>query len=106
MYILRYTRRAFSLIGYLSNEKITSFVIMLLLVFTEAGSITYVVFHWQIEDYENCLHAGLQVVALLPAVVSLCSMWYHRYEMRDIIDGFQRICESCKICSHKLGNVL
>lgn len=104
MIILRRTRQAFSLLGYLSHERIFAFkfghaiassVFMLVLILFELSSVIYVVRHLKIGDFKNSLYAGLQMMAVLPAIASFITMMYHKDKVRDVIDGFQKISDQC-----------
>lgn len=104
MKILRNIRRAFSFIGFLSDEKIfgikTVHTIVTLLFFPtlilfEVSSVVYVVRQIQIGDYQNALYASLQVAAVLPAIVSAITMMYQKDKVRDVIVGLQKIFEQC-----------
>lgn len=104
MKILHYTRRAFSLVGYLSNERtfasqtihaIVSFLFILTLLVFEVSSIIYVVIHLKAGDYRNSLYASLQVMAVLPTIPSFFTMMYHKDKVRDVIGYFQKMSDQC-----------
>lgn len=95
MNIPRHTRRPFTMIGYLSDQKMTSFIIVILLILTEVCSISYVVLHLKTGSFTNCLQAGLQFVAVMPATATLFTMLYQKDEIHGVIDGFQKIFDAC-----------
>lgn len=104
MKILRRVRWAFSLAGYLPDERIfdfkyghaiASFLFILALILAEITSITYVMHHLKVGDYQNCVYAGPQIAAVLPKIVSVLTMLYHKDKIRDVIHGFQKMFDKC-----------
>lgn len=104
MKILRNTRRAFSLLGFLSDEPIfaskhvhtiASLIFIFDLLLEEVTSITYMVKHMLIGDYQNALFASLQIPSVLPAIVILFTMLYRRDKVRSIILELQRLVDNC-----------
>lgn len=102
--IFRNFRRVFFFVGYLPEERIldgkyghavTSFLFICTLFACELTSIAYVVHHWKIGDYKNSLFACLQVAAIIPSIASFCTIMYHRDQLREVIDQFQRIFDEC-----------
>lgn len=117
MKILRNVRRLLSLIGFLSNERlfackyghlIGTAVIFTLLMMAKLTSISYMVTHWRMGDYENSVYAGLQVAAVMPNIVSIITMMYHKENVRQVISYFQRISDDCKsteLKAHWIGSI-
>lgn len=104
MKILRNNRRAFALMGFLSDERIfafphghtiANFLFVLILVVEDVTSITYMMRHLKIGDMQNALYASLQIPAVVPAIVILITMMYDKDKVRDVIGGFQKICDQC-----------
>lgn len=107
MKILRNIRRAFSLVGYLSpsderifafkfGHEIVSVLFIVILILFESSSVVQAVRHLKIGDYQNFLHASNQLIDLITAIVSFFTMMYHKYKIRDVIDGFQNFFDTCK----------
>lgn len=105
MKILRNIRRAFSLVGYLSDEgffafkfghEIVSAVFIVMLILFESSSVIYAVRHLKSGDYQNFLHASYQLIGLITAIVSFFTMMWHKGEIRDVIADFQEIFDKCK----------
>lgn len=104
MKILRNTRRTFSDMGFLTDERIFTFkyghsiataFFIFILIFCEVTNITYVVHQLKIGDYTNCLYAGLQITAVLPTIVSFLTTIYRQGKIREVIGEFQKISDKC-----------
>lgn len=104
MKILRNTRRVLSLMGYLPDERIFSFkyghvisslLFILTLILLGVSSIIYAMRRLNAGDHPNFLFASNQVVAVIPAIVSFCTIMYHKEKIRDVIASFQKITDQC-----------
>lgn len=107
MKILSYTRKAFSLLGYLPHERIfcskfvhaiVSFLFILNMAVGELAGIIYMIRHLKIDDIRNSLYASFQIIGLVPAIASFISMMMNKDNIRVVIIGLQKITKQCNGC--------
>lgn len=107
MKILRYIRLSMASLGYLPTDRlfrfkwsdtiVTLFVSIILIGF-ESSSVVYVLRHLQIEHLKDCLYAGCQMTAVLPALGTLFTIFINkRIKVQRVIDDFQKLFDECNV---------
>lgn len=105
MKIFESTQQKFISIGYLSDVRSSGHgyyhiavptVISILLIAMEVTAAIYAMQHFLMGDIENSLYAGLDVPGTILVLGTFLTILYNKEKLREVIDSFQEIFDSCK----------
>lgn len=109
--LLSFTQRVLAILGLTSGPRIfpfecvhtvVSLLILILLTALTVSSAIFMVNRLLIGEYIKSFQAGFQVTVTFPLIGSFITVIYRRRYVRKVFDGFQKICDECKMAKYFL----